>query len=143
MANYLDKACRYLAKQEPISFIYWLFGYIQLAPLFHIWLDSRRLALPDQGDLTNDLVARLEHLAESGQFFDAAIVRLDDQTVAGQVEQNIERAASMIHRWRFEPARGDEQRCVPPLIDQRRCRDAHLADDLRPQLQRVAGLAPR
>jgi hypothetical protein len=50
------------------------------------------------------------------------------------IEQNIERAAGMMRRRRFEPARGHEQRCVPPVIDQRRCRDAHLADDLRPQL---------
>jgi hypothetical protein len=29
------------------------------------------------------------------------------------------------------------------MIDQRRERDAHLANDLRPQMQRVAGVAPR
>ena len=32
---------------------------------------------------------------------------------------------------------------VPPMIDERRQRQAHLADDLRPAVQRFTGLAPR
>src|SRR5439155_16237413 len=40
-------------------------------------------------------------------------------------------------------ARGHEKGCIPPMIDERSKRNAHLADDLRPQLQRVTSFAPR
>jgi hypothetical protein len=52
--NDYDKAARFLIKRDPAGFFHWLFG----APVaFHAWIDARRTALPDQGDLTGDLVA--------------------------------------------------------------------------------------
>jgi hypothetical protein len=56
--NDYDKAGRYLVKREPTGFFRWLLGNPGL--MFRAWLDSRRVALPNQGDLTNDLVAALQ-----------------------------------------------------------------------------------
>jgi hypothetical protein len=53
--NDYDKAGRYLVKREPAGFFRWLLADPGLA--FHAWIDSRRVALPNQNDLTNDLVA--------------------------------------------------------------------------------------
>src|SRR5262249_53897430 len=53
--NDYDKAGRYLIKRDPAGFFHWLLG--RPAGVFHAWVDARRLALPDQGDLTQDLVA--------------------------------------------------------------------------------------
>src|SRR5207247_1999328 len=50
-----DKAGRYLIKREPAGFFRWLLGHPDLA--FHAWIDARRVVLPNQNDLTNDLVA--------------------------------------------------------------------------------------
>src|SRR5262249_20360879 len=55
--NDYDKAGRYLIKCDPAGFWRWLLNNPALA--FHLWIDARRLALPDQHDLTNDLVAAL------------------------------------------------------------------------------------
>ena len=55
--NDFDKAGRYLIKRNPSGFFRWLLRRPQVA--FRAWIDARRLALPDQGDLTNDLVAAL------------------------------------------------------------------------------------
>lgn len=52
--NDYDKAGRYQIKRDPPSFFRWL---LRREAAFHAWIDSRRLALPDQGDLTSDLVA--------------------------------------------------------------------------------------
>ena len=43
-----------------------------------------------------------------------------------------------VERPREVTSRGD----VPPMIDERRENEAHLAYDLRPELQRVAGVGP-
>jgi hypothetical protein len=51
--NEYDKAGRYLIKRDPAGFFRWL---LRRDVAFHVWIDSRRHALPDQGDLTNDLV---------------------------------------------------------------------------------------
>ena len=51
--NDYDKASRYLIKRDPAGFFRWLLGAVVS---FVCWIDARRLALPDQGDLTNDLV---------------------------------------------------------------------------------------
>jgi hypothetical protein len=53
--NEYDKAGRYLIKRDPPGFFRWLLRRRD-AP-FHLWIDSRRHALPDQRDLTSDLVA--------------------------------------------------------------------------------------
>jgi len=53
--NEYDKAGRYLIKRNPPGFFRWLLRRSDVS--FHAWIDTRRHALPDQGDLTNDLVA--------------------------------------------------------------------------------------
>ena len=53
--NEYDKAGRYLIKRDPPGFFRWLLRRPDVP--FHAWIDARRHALPDQGDLTNDLVA--------------------------------------------------------------------------------------
>ncbi len=52
-----DKAGRYLVKRSPEGFFRWFFGnpFVE----FEVWMDARRVALPNQRDLTNDLVAAL------------------------------------------------------------------------------------
>ena len=77
------------------------------------------------------------------EVFDPAVARFDDQPMSGEVENDVERSSAIRHRRRNETARSHKERGIPPMIDERRERDAHLADDLRPQLQRVTGLAPR
>src|SRR4029077_2304479 len=62
---------------------------------------------------------------------------------SGEIENDVEGSSAIGHRRRNESARSYKERGIPPMIDERRERDAHLADDLRPQLQGVAGLAPR
>ena len=56
--NDYDKASRYMVKRDPSRIFPWLLRSPSLA--FHPWIDSRRVALPDQHDLTNDLVAAVE-----------------------------------------------------------------------------------
>jgi hypothetical protein len=68
--NDYDKAGRYLIKRDPIGFFRWLLRRRDFA--FHAWIDARRLALPDQGDLANDLVAALQ----VGDAFEALCVEL-------------------------------------------------------------------
>src|SRR5262245_58100966 len=54
MSDY-DKAARYLIKRDPVGFFCWL---LELTVIdFYCWVDARRVALPDQGDLTSDLIA--------------------------------------------------------------------------------------
>jgi hypothetical protein len=55
--NDYDKAGRYLVKREPAGFFRWFLA--NSAVSFEAWTDARRIALPDQNDLTNDLVAVL------------------------------------------------------------------------------------
>src|SRR5436309_68940 len=50
-----DKAGRYLIKREPQGFFRWLLADARLT--FRAWIDARRVVLPNQNDLTNDLVA--------------------------------------------------------------------------------------
>jgi hypothetical protein len=52
-----DKAGRYLVKRDPAGFFRWLLANPGLT--FHAWIDARRVVLPNQNDLTNDLVAAL------------------------------------------------------------------------------------
>ncbi len=74
--NEYDKAGRYLIKRDPPGFFRWLLG----RPVsFHAWIDTRRHALPDQGDLTNDLVAAFR--VNTG--FEALCVELQAESEAG------------------------------------------------------------
>src|SRR5262245_47746642 len=93
MSDY-DKAGRYLIKRDPAHFFLWLLGR---AVVFHLWIDARRVALPDQGDLTSDLVAAFR----VGREFEALCVEL-------QAESESATAARIVHgyigRLRSEPA---------------------------------------
>jgi hypothetical protein len=53
--NDYDKASRYMVKRDPSRIFPWLLRSPTAA--FEAWIDARRVALPDQRDLTNDLVA--------------------------------------------------------------------------------------
>jgi hypothetical protein len=53
--NDYDKAGRYLVKRAPAGVFRWLLDNPGLT--FQAWIDSRRVVLPNQNDLTNDLVA--------------------------------------------------------------------------------------
>jgi hypothetical protein len=76
--NEYDKAGRYLIKRNPPGFFRWLLGR---EVIFHAWIDSRRHALPHQGDLTNDLVAAFR----VGDGFEALCVELQAESEAGSV----------------------------------------------------------
>ena len=56
--NDYDKASRYMVKRDPSRIFPWLLRTPTVA--FQAWIDARRVALPDQHDLTNDLVATVE-----------------------------------------------------------------------------------
>src|SRR5437763_967742 len=75
--NDYDKAGRYAIKRDPPGFFRWLLR--GLTPLFHAWIDARRLALADQGDLVNDLVAAFR----VGSGFEALCVELQAASAEG------------------------------------------------------------
>jgi hypothetical protein len=58
--NDYDKAGRYLVKKQPLGFFRWLLSGPRPRLLFRAWIDARRVALPNQNDLTNDLVGAVE-----------------------------------------------------------------------------------
>jgi hypothetical protein len=62
--NEYDMAGRFVVKQAPLAQVRWLLGHSTLR--FRAWIDSRRVALPEQGDLTNDLVAAVEAVTLPG-----------------------------------------------------------------------------
>src|SRR5262245_19508312 len=66
--NEFDKGSRYFIKRDALGFFRWLLhrpnGLVFLA-----WLDARRLVLPDQGDLTHDLVAAVADEQGTEGFF--------------------------------------------------------------------------
>src|SRR5207237_89239 len=72
--NDFDKAGRYLIKRDPPGFFRWLLRRPDVA--FQAWIDTRRLALPDQGDLTNDLVAAFR----VGDAYEALCLELQAQS---------------------------------------------------------------
>jgi hypothetical protein len=74
--NDYDKAGRYLIKRDPAGFFRWL---LRRPGAFHAWIDARRHALPDQGDLTNDLVAAFR----VGDGFEALCVELQAASEGG------------------------------------------------------------
>jgi hypothetical protein len=55
--NDYDKAGRYLVKRDPAGFFRWLLADADLE--VEAWIDARRVVLPDQDDLTQDLVTAL------------------------------------------------------------------------------------
>jgi hypothetical protein len=68
-----DKASRYMIKQDPPGFFGWLWWHADTPLQFHSWLDARRLALPDESDLTCDIVAGFQ-LADQAELSHALIV---------------------------------------------------------------------
>jgi hypothetical protein len=74
--NDYDRAGRYAIKQDPPGFFAWFRGRHDLR--FHLWIDSRRVALPNQRELTNDRVAAFR----VGAGFEALAVELQAQARA-------------------------------------------------------------
>lgn len=72
--NDYDKAGRY--KRDAAGFFRWLLR--REGVTFHAWIDTRRHALPDQGDLTNDLVASFR----VGDGFEALCVELQAEAAS-------------------------------------------------------------
>jgi hypothetical protein len=56
--NDYDKAGRYLVKRAPTGVFRWLLANPGLT--HQAWIDARRVVLPNQNDLTNDLVAAVQ-----------------------------------------------------------------------------------
>jgi hypothetical protein len=75
--NEYDKAGRYLIKRDARGFFRWLL--LRRDDSFRAWIDARRHALPDQGDLTNDLVAAFR----VGDGYEALCVELQAESEAG------------------------------------------------------------
>jgi hypothetical protein len=75
--NEYDKAGRYFIKRDPSGFFRWLLRRPNVD--FHAWIDTRRHVLPDQGDLTNDLVAAFR----VGDSFEALCVELQAESEGG------------------------------------------------------------
>lgn len=92
--NDFDKAGRYLAKRDSAGFLRWLLG--NPAVQFHSWIDTRRLALSNQGDLTSDLVAALR--VPGG--FEALCVEVQAEARA----ETLPRSLSYVSRLVIEPA---------------------------------------
>jgi hypothetical protein len=71
-----DKAGRYLFKRDPAGHLRWLLANPALE--FHAWIDSRRVVLPNQKDLTQDLVAAVR----SGDVREAFCLELEAEAQA-------------------------------------------------------------
>ena len=72
-----------------------------------------------------------------------AVGRPDDELVVDEVELDLEARAPVVHERRREAAGEHVQRYLPPVVDHRLEREADLADDLGPHVQRVARRASR
>jgi len=79
--NEYDKASRYFIKRDPSGYFCWQLRR-RTAP-FHAWIDTRRHTLPDQGDLTNDLVAAFR----VGDGFEALCVELQAESEGGSASR--------------------------------------------------------
>jgi hypothetical protein len=82
--NDYDKAGRYAVKRAPADFFRWLLTNPGLS--FEVWIDARRVALPNQGDLTNDLVAALR----SGDVLEAFCLELEAEARADALTRLLE-----------------------------------------------------
>ena len=70
------------------------------------------------------------------------VARRDDEPVVEKIEIDLESSVAVRHRRSRQPARGQIERDMPPMVFARRPREPHLADDLRPHLQRRRSLKP-
>ena len=72
-----------------------------------------------------------------------ATVRAPDQeAVVDEIEIHREGGPTGGEQGCREPARGDAQRDIPVVVDERSRREADLPHDLRPHVERRAGVAP-
>jgi len=85
----------------------------------------------------------LHRHGRQGEAFAAPVARVDAQPVINEIENDLECPWPIRNRRRAKSARGDIERHVPPMVHLRRERHSHLARDLGPSMQRLAGLAPR
>jgi hypothetical protein len=90
-----DKAGRYLFKRDPGGHLRWLLATPALE--FHAWIDSRRVVLPNQKDLTQDLVAAVR----SGEVLEAFCLELEAEARADALDK---RGTSGVSS-HFRPAR--------------------------------------
>lgn len=67
----------------------------------------------------------------------------DSQTMIDEIEVGLERPITGRHGGRAQPARRHVQGHLPPVVLHRRQVEACLADDLRPEMKRVADRLPR
>jgi len=71
-----DKASRYLIKRDPVGCFRWMLG--QPSVDFHAWIDSRRIVLPNQRDLTHDLIAAFQ----VGDTLEALCIELQSESAS-------------------------------------------------------------
>src|SRR5216684_2357186 len=95
--NDYDKAGRYLVKREPTGFFCWLLANPSVT--CHAWVDARRVVLPKQNDLTNDLVA----VVRSGEALEVICLELEAEARA----DTLVRLLLYLARLWSEPARPD------------------------------------
>ena len=77
-----------------------------------------------------------------GQNLLSAVIDTNPQVVLDKVEIDLKGARAMGDRRRRKATGGDVERHLPPVIDHLGLRQADLADDLRPHVQRGAGFIP-
>ena len=71
-----------------------------------------------------------------------AVRGLDAQQMVDKIEIDLKDARSIGHRGRRQPARGDVERGVPPMVGLRRQRKPDFTDDLGPHVQRGVRVSP-
>ncbi len=103
-----DKAGRYLVKRDAAGHFRWLLDSPDL--VFEAWLDARRVVLPDQRDLTNDLVAAVRR----GETREAFCLELEAEARADVLPRLLRYLAQL---W-TEPGGGDRLTvsCVSGLV---------------------------
>jgi hypothetical protein len=83
--NDYDKTGRFLAKRDAEDFFRWWLGNPRAN--FHAWIDARRVALPNQGDLSNDKGLNMQ----TSPFF-------DEIRAEGREEGRAEVARTLVQR---------------------------------------------
>jgi hypothetical protein len=105
-----DKASRYMIKHDPAGLFRWLWRHADTPLQFHSWLDARRLALPDEGDLTCDTVAAFR-LAREAEPSHALMVEF----MAESRRNTLARMLAYVLRARTEPPAAEGQELPPQL----------------------------
>jgi hypothetical protein len=84
-----DKAGRYVFTRAPAGHLRWLLATPALE--FHAWIDSRRVVLPNQMDLTQDLVAAVR----SGDALEAFCLELEAEARADALRRLLRYLSSL------------------------------------------------